>query len=406
MAVGLKKINRLLPIPGVQVSACSAHIYKTNRKDLALISFPEDANCAAVFTQNMFCAAPVILAKKHLSQGSPRYCLINSGNANAGLGDRGLKAATDVCQYLAEYAQANIENVLPFSTGVIAEPLPVNKIKEAIPDLYNDLAEDSWNDVADAILTTDTMAKGVSKKLQLPGGDITITGIAKGSGMIRPDMATMLAFIATDANISVPFIEDLLTTVVRASFNCINVDGDTSTNDACFMVATGKADSIEIKSLQDGIGLSFFNTLMEICIHLAQAIVRDGEGATKFISVVVVDGQSQEECKKLALTVANSPLVKTAFFAGDPNLGRILAAVGRAPLTDLDINRVAIALNGLKVFESGEKVPDYKEADAANIMKQEELVIHISLGRGHERAVIWTSDLSHEYVRINSEYRS
>lgn len=405
MVVGLKKINKLLPVQGVQVSARSAHIYKIDRKDLALIAFPESANCAAVFTQNIFCAAPVILAKKHLSQGEPCYCLINSGNANAGLGNRGLKDTVDVCQYLAEYAHAKIENVLPFSTGVIAEPLPVNRIKKAIPNLYNDLEEDAWNDVADAILTTDTMAKGVSKTLQLPDGDITITGVAKGSGMIMPDMATMLAFIATDANISAPFIQNLLNTVVRDSFNCINVDGDTSTNDACFMVATGKANPVEIKSFKDGIGLSFFNTLMEVCIDLAQAIVRDGEGATKFISVVVVDGQSQEECKKLALTVANSPLVKTAFFASDPNLGRILAAVGRAPLVDLDINKISILINDLKVFESGEKV-QYKEADAAYIMKQQEIVIHISLGRGHEKAVIWTCDLSHEYVRINSEYRS
>jgi len=406
MAVGLKIISGLLSVKGVQVAACSADIYKTNREDLALISFSSNSNCAAVFTQNAFCAAPVVIAKDHIENGKSAYCLINAGNANAGLGGQGIEAAMDVCQHLAKLADVGVKSVLPFSTGVIAEPLPVDKIKKAIPALLDDLKADAWLDVADAILTTDTIAKGISKRIKLADSEITITGIAKGSGMIRPDMATMLSFIATDADISEKLVQSVLTEVVADSFNCINVDGDTSTNDACFLVATGESSAAEIRSFEKDSGLLFKNALLEICIFLAQAIVRDGEGASKFISIAVVDGASEAESREVALTVANSPLVKTAFFASDPNWGRILAAIGRTTLPDLDIERISISLNDLKIVESGERAENYTEAEGQRVMQQEEITISISLGRGNASAVIWTCDLSHEYVRINSEYRS
>jgi len=406
MAIGLSKISELLPVKGVQVSACIAGIYKEKREDLALISFGSNSNCAAVFTQNAFCAAPVIVAKNHLKNGNPKFCLINSGNANAGLGEIGIEAAMNVCRHLANHSGTSVENILPFSTGVIAEPLPVKKIKNAIPTLVDMLIEDAWPHVANAILTTDTLAKGISKKLDLPDGEITITGIAKGSGMIRPDMATMLAYIATDADIDETLLKNLLNDVVEDSFNCINVDGDTSTNDACFMVATGESCVAEIKSFDEGSGLLFKNALLKVCVYLAQAIVRDGEGATKFISIDVIDGASKEECREVALTVANSPLVKTAFFASDPNWGRILAAIGRTTLPDLDIKEISISLNDVKIVESGKRAENYTEAEGQRVMKQEEITISISLGRGSASAIIWTCDLSHEYVRINSEYRS
>ena len=406
MAVGLSKISKLLPVKGVQVAACTAEIYKIQRDDLALISFGNNSSCAAVFTKNAFSAAPVIVAKNHLKNGNPNYCLINSGNANAGLGEKGIEATMDVCGHLADHTGTPVENILPFSTGVIAEPLPVAKINNSIPTLVDKLREDSWHQVADAILTTDTLAKGVSRKLELPDGEITITGIAKGSGMIRPNMATMLAYIATDADIDETLLQSLLNIVVENSFNCINVDGDTSTNDACFMVATGESDVAKIKNIDEGSGLLFFNALMDICIYLAQAIVRDGEGATKFISIDVIDGASKEECREVALTVANSPLVKTAFFASDPNWGRILAAIGRSDLSDLDVERISISLNDVKTVERGQRAESYTEAEGQRVMDQEEITISISLGRGSSSAIIWTCDLSHDYVRINSEYRT
>jgi glutamate N-acetyltransferase / amino-acid N-acetyltransferase len=406
MAVGLNKISELLPVKGVKVASCSANIYKTKRKDLALISFGSNSNCAAVFTQNAFCAAPVVIAKNHIKKGKSSYCLINSGNANAGLGEHGLEAAMDVCRYLANHADSSVESVLPFSTGVIAEPLPVDKIKNSIPTLLVNLREDAWLDIADAIITTDTVAKGISKKINLASGEITITGIAKGSGMIRPDMATMLAFVATDADIGAKLIKSVLNEVVEGSFNCINVDGDTSTNDACFIVATGESGVAEIKSLNEGPGLLFKDALLEICVYLAQAIVRDGEGASKFITISVTDGASEAESREVALAVANSPLVKTAFFASDPNWGRILAAIGRTTLPELDVEKISISLNEIKIVESGERAKNYTEAEGKRVMKQKEITVHIVLGRGSASAVIWTCDLSHEYVRINSEYRS
>ena len=406
MAVGLNRIPELLPIKGVQVAACSADIYKIVRNDLALISFGSQSNCAAVFTQNAFCAAPVIIAKKHIKNGKSNYCLINSGNANAGLGEQGIDSAMEVCSHLAKQTNCSVECVLPFSTGVIAESLPVNKIKSAIPTLLEKLSDDAWLDVADAIITTDTLAKGISRKISLSDGEVTITGIAKGSGMIRPDMATMLAFIATDADISNDFIQHLLNEVVRYSFNCISVDGDTSTNDACFMVATGESNTAELCSFDEGSGLLFKNALQEICIYLAQAIVRDGEGASKFITISVTSGLSEIESREVALNVANSPLVKTAFYASDPNWGRILAAIGKTTLSNLDIEKIFVSLNDVKIVESGKRAESYTEAEGQRVMKEEEIVVHIVLGRGRASAVIWTCDLSHEYIRINSDYRS
>lgn len=406
MAVGLNKISELLPVKGVKVAACSADIYKTKRKDLALISFGQNSNCAAVFTQNAFCAAPVVIARNHLRQKTPNFCLINSGNANAGMGDNGIAAAMDVCTHLANHTGTSIDSILPFSTGVIAEPLPVEKIKNSIPILLDNLREDAWNDIADAILTTDTIAKGISKKISVSDGEITITGVAKGSGMIRPDMATMLAYIATDANINKSLLQGLLNDAVEISFNCINVDGDTSTNDACFIVATGESSVPEIKSFDEGSGLLFKNSLQEIFIYLAQAIVRDGEGATKFISIKVSGGSTKDESREVALTIANSPLVKTAFFASDPNWGRILAAIGRSRLSNLEIDKISISLNDVKIVESGQRSEAYTEVDGQRVMNQEEIEVHVFLGRGRASSVIWTCDLSHEYVRINSEYRS
>ena len=404
MAVGLKN-TPLLPISGIKLSACYANIYKNPRNDLALLSFAKGTHCAVVFTKNAFAAAPVIIAKNHLSKSLPQYCLINSGNANAGLGDQGLNDALEICSYLAKYTHTDLECILPFSTGVIAQPLPVKNIKNALPQLLDTLQEDAWDHVAEAILTTDTVTKGISKKIRCQEGEITITGIAKGSGMIRPDMATMLAFIATDADINTNLMQDFLHKSVEQSFNCINVDGDTSTNDACLIAATGDSN-VQIQTLGSETGKQFLSALTDICIYLAQAIVRDGEGATKFITINVTEGRSEIECKETALTVANSPLVKTAFFASDANWGRILAAIGRAPIPNLQIKDVNIKLNNLSVVESGERAKTYTEAAGQQVMSNKEIDIHISLGMGKANATIWTCDLSKEYVAINAEYRS
>ncbi len=406
MMVHPSKIPELLPVQGVRLSACSSGVSKPVRNDLALLAFSEHASQAAAFTNNAFCAAPVIIAKKHLQHGTSKFCLINTGNANAGLGKRGLADAIDVCQCLADHAHTSLESVLPFSTGVIGEPLPVAKIRNAIPKLLETLKEDAWLDVAEAILTTDTRAKGISRKLSLPDGEVTITGIAKGSGMICPNMATMLAFIATNAKIDVTLLQSILKLVVAKSFNCIDVDGETSTNDACFLLATGESHARKIENVDQGAGLLFLNALNDICIHLAQAIVRDGEGATKFISVCVSGGQSEEACREVALSIANSPLVKTAFFASDPNWGRILSAVGQTPNQAINIENVSIALNDVEIVASGERVDTYTEADGQCIMAQDEITISVTIGNTDKKHTIWTCDLSPEYVHINSAYRS
>jgi glutamate N-acetyltransferase/amino-acid N-acetyltransferase len=410
MAVGLSEPDDILPVAGIKLASVAAGIKKSGSNDLVVFLFDEDATCAATFTQNAFCAAPVTLAKKHLSlrqssQLHPRALLINSGNANAGTGDRGLKNAEQSCRWLAEALHISTEQVLPFSTGVIGEQLPMSVLQSGISDIATNLDEDNWLSAATGIMTTDTIAKAVSKTIALDGQKITISGIAKGSGMICPNMATMLAFIATDADIEAVFLQRCLSTVVEDSFNAITVDGDTSTNDACVLVATAAAKNKQLDASSPEAEI-FAQTLNEVCQQLAQAIVRDAEGATKFVTVEVTQADSIDEAKNVAYTISHSPLVKTALFASDPNWGRILAAVGRAGIEQLDISGVNIYLDDVRIVKRGGVDEDYTEEKGQNVMNQEEILIKVELGRGEHSAQIWTSDLSHEYVRINSEYRS
>ena len=403
MAVGLTAPDSLLPVPGFKLATAAAGIRYQNRDDLVLISLAENTSTAAVFTQNAFCAAPVIVAKKHLHETSPRFLLINSGNANAGTGRAGLDTALLSCRAVANETSVSPAAVLPFSTGVIGEQLPVEKINPNISALFSSLNEKNWLSAASAIMTTDTVAKGISRQVEIEGKKITITGIAKGSGMICPDMATMLAFVATDAAVEKKLLQSCLQEAVAKSFNSITVDGDTSTNDACVLMASGQS-GIEIK---DGAALETFKqALAEVFIFLAQAIIRDAEGATKFITVHVESARDENEAREVAYTVAHSLLVKTALFASDPNWGRILAAVGRAPVDQLDISKVDFYLGDACVIRGGEPASDYSEEKGQKILQEDEIMLKIFLGRGHESATIWTSDLSHEYVRINADYRS
>jgi glutamate N-acetyltransferase/amino-acid N-acetyltransferase len=410
MAVGLSEPNKILPVAGIKLASVSAGIKKNNQKDLVVLLFEEGASCAATFTQNAFCAAPVTLAKKHLSQHqdsgqSPRALLINSGNANAGTGDQGLKNAEQSCQWLADALQLSTEQVLPFSTGVIGEQLPMAALQAGIKQIESQLSEDNWLSAAAGIMTTDTVAKAVSRTIILEGHKITISGIAKGSGMICPNMATMLAFIATDADIDKDFLQQCLSAAVEDSFNAITVDGDTSTNDACVLVATAAVKNKQLNTSSSDVNV-FTDTLNEVCQQLAQTIVRDAEGATKFVSVEVIQANSKAEAKNVAYTVSHSPLVKTALFASDPNWGRILAAVGRAEIDTLDVSGVNIFLDDVCIVKNGGVDANYSEEKGQAVMNQEEIKIKVELGRGNSSAIIWTSDLSHEYVRINSEYRS
>ena len=410
MAVGLSEPNKILPVAGIKLASVAAGIKKNNQNDLVVLLFEEGASCAATFTQNAFCAAPVTLAKKHLFQqeGSsqhPRALLINSGNANAGTGEQGLRNAEQSCQWLADALQLSAQQVLPFSTGVIGEQLPMSAIQSGIKQVESQLSEDNWLSAATGIMTTDTVAKAVSKIIMLDGHKITISGIAKGSGMICPNMATMLAFIATDADIENSFLQHCLSAAVEDSFNAITVDGDTSTNDACVLVATAAVKNKQLNASSSELNV-FIDTLNEVCQQLAQAIVRDAEGATKFVSVEVIHANSKAEAKNVAYTVAHSPLVKTALFASDPNWGRILAAVGRADIDTLDVTGVNIFLDDVCIVKNGGVDADYSEEKGQAVMNQEEIKIKVELGRGDSSVIIWTSDLSHEYVRINSEYRS
>ncbi len=399
MAVGLKPAENLLPVTGIRLASCAAGIRYQGRDDLVLIELAEASQTAAVFTQNRFCAAPVTVAKRHLRQVAPSYLLINSGNANAGTGEAGLKAALDCCAAVSNKA----ERVLPFSTGIIGEQLPVKKITACLPGLMSGLNDDAWQAAAQAIMTTDTQPKGLSRRIRMDGKTVTITGIAKGAGMIRPDMATMLAFVATDAGIPPSVLQAWLTELVADSFNSITVDGDTSTNDACVLIATNAPDRF-IESKDDQRRLK--RALQDVFSRLAQSLIRDAEGATKFIAIEVQQAASQEEAKTVAYTVAHSPLVKTAFFASDPNWGRILAAVGRAPLRTLDLQKVEILLGDVAVITAGQPDEHYTEAKGKAIMKQEDITITIVLGRGQQSTRVWTSDLSHGYVSINADYRS
>ncbi|MFW2374283.1 MAG: bifunctional glutamate N-acetyltransferase/amino-acid acetyltransferase ArgJ [Gammaproteobacteria bacterium] len=404
MAVGLKEPQRLLPIKGIKTSAIAAGIKKSASQDLVLFELAEASRCAAVFTRNLFCAAPVTLAKLHLSKQAPRYLLINSGNANAGTGDQGMHDAIQCCQIVAEQAGCTAAEVLPFSTGVIGENLPVNKFSAAMPELVAALDDDAWMQAGRGIMTTDTLMKGVSKQIELDDKTITITGIAKGSGMIRPDMATMLSYIGTDLAIAHALLQQCLERAVQQSFNAITVDGDTSTNDACVLVATGQAGNSEI-SEEDADYRLFEHALVEVCEFLAQAIIRDGEGATKFITLEVVNAASNQNARDIAYTVAHSPLVKTALFASDPNWGRILAAVGRSGV-DLDLDRVEIFLGEVCIVNQGGRAASYTEAQGQAVMSGDEITLRIDLHAGNNSARVWTCDLSYDYVRINAEYRS
>jgi glutamate N-acetyltransferase/amino-acid N-acetyltransferase len=402
--VSLKEPEVLNPVKGVRLSTARAGLYK-NREDLTLIEIASGSASAAVFTKNVFSAAPVLLARTHLHDNEPRYCLINSGNANAGTGERGYKDALITCDVLARHSHCKTEEILPFSTGVIGEYLPTDKITTAYSDLISSLDEDNWLAAARAIMTTDIVAKGISRTLTIDGQEVQITGIAKGSGMIRPDMATMLAFIATDASIESDLLNNLLGNAVENSFNRICVDGDTSTNDACVLIASGKS-GVSISSDNNSSIEKMQEAIDSVCITLAQAIIRDGEGATKFISVKVDGGASQSECLEIAYDIATSPLVKTAMFASDPNWGRILAAVGRSREGQLTPSTISIFLNELCIIDHGEKAVGYTEEAGKIEAAKTEIEIGIDLGQGRYCETVWTCDLSHEYVKINAEYRS
>ncbi len=405
MATGAGTLPPLHPVAGLRLGAVSAGIRKPGRPDLTLLTLPETAAVAAVFTRNAFRAAPVIVAEEHLTLAVPRALLINTGYANAGTGARGLQDARDCCAAAAGLLGVSPAHVLPFSTGVIGEHLPVARVEKALPELLKAAGEDGWASAATAILTTDTRPKGASLRLSCDDREYTVTGISKGSGMIRPDMATMLAFVATDAPVARGDLDLLLREVTQRSFNRISVDGDTSTNDACCLIATGSAGGDRLQPGSEG-WEAFAAAVESLCVDLATAIVRDGEGATRFITLNVAGATSEAEARQVADAVAHSPLVKTAFFAGDPNWGRILAAVGRAGLRDLVLERVDIDLGDVPVVRGGEVADGYTEEAGAAVMAQEDIVMAIHLGRGDYASCVWTCDLSHEYVRINAEYRS
>lgn len=405
MAVGLSEPQGILAVPGIRLSSCYAGIRKIAKDDLVLIEIAKGGRVSAVFTRNRFCAAPVLLAKKHLEKKFPRYLLINAGNANAGTGDEGLKRAQRSCALLAEQAGCAITEVLPFSTGVIGEHLPVEKIEKVLPELLQKLDEGFWMQAARGIMTTDTVAKAVSRRLKIGDGEITITGIAKGAGMICPDMATMLGFIATDVEVPLPMLDKLHKQGVQQSFNAITIDGDTSTNDSCVLVATG-GSGIALDKVSKIQREHFVQALLEVYRLLAQAVVRDAEGATKFITVRVKGGKSKGDCRKIAYAIAHSPLVKTALYASDANWGRILAAAGRSGV-ELKPAKVSLRINGVVIFSKGVKSPTYTEEQGARVMAEPEIEIIFELGQpGPASYTVWTSDLSHEYVSINADYRS
>ena len=394
-------LGELFPVPGIRVSTVSAGIKKPGRRDVVVLEITPGANVAATFTQNAFCAAPVTVAKQHLSQTCPRYLLINTGNANAGTGEQGVQNALACCEALAEMGQCNAQQVLPFSTGVIGEHLPVAKITEVLQDAIAGLSDSAWEQAAHGIMTTDTVPKGQSRQITVDGQIITITGIAKGAGMIRPDMATMLAYVATNAKVSPAILQALWRDVVSQSFNKITIDGDTSTNDSAILIATGKTSLAEIASAGHPAYAPLKQALAQLCEQLAKDMVRDGEGATKLITIEVVDGATQQECEDVAYTVAHSPL-----FASDPNWGRILAAVGRAGLQNLDLAKLQIYLGDVCIVRDGGRAPDYTEAQGQQVMKHDEITVRIELNRGEFNTRVWTCDFSYDYVRINAEYRT
>ena len=399
--------HSLYPIKGVQLGFAKAHIRKPDRKDLLVIKLVEGSRVAGVFTKNRFCAAPVTLCQQFLAQDNNaiRALLVNTGNANAGTGEEGMANAIQTCEALSSLLNIVPSQVLPFSTGVILEPLPVELVIAGLPACIENLTEDNWLNAAEAIMTTDIVAKGISRKISIGGKEVTITGIAKGSGMIHPNMATMLGYIATDAVISQSALNSIIHHAVNRSFNCITVDGDTSTNDSLMMMATNQAGNDEIaEGHADFVTLR--DALTDVAITLAQAIVRDGEGATKFMTVIVENGKSDAECRKVAYAIAHSPLIKTAFFASDPNLGRILAAIGYAGIDDLDVNTMKLYLGDVLVAEQGGRAASYKEEQGAAVMKEPEITVRVDLARGNALTTIWTCDFSYDYVKINADYRS
>ncbi len=405
MAVGLGPLPTLHPVPGFELGIASAGIKRPGRKDVVVMRCAEGSTIAGVFTLNAFCAAPVILAKQR-AQGAVRYLLTNTGNANAGTGEPGMQAAIRSCASLAKLAGVDEAAILPFSTGVIGEPLPVEKIEAALPAALADLDENRWAEAATGIMTTDTLPKGASRQFEHQGVTVTVTGISKGAGMIRPNMATMLGYIATDAKVSQAVLQDLLRDAANKSFNRITIDGDTSTNDCCMLVATGKAALPEITEASGELFAKLKQAVFEVSMDVAQSIVRDGEGATKFVTVIVNGGKNHQECLDVGYAVAHSPLIKTALFASDPNWGRILAAVGRAGVPELDVSKIDVYLGAVCIASKGGRSPSYTEEQGAAVMAEEEIEIRIELGRGSCSETIWTTDLSHEYVRINAEYRT
>ena len=405
MPVGLKAPASLAAVPGVRIATAALGGRARPRDDLTLFELAAGTACAATFTRNAFRAAPVTVAREHLARTLPRYLLVNAGNANAGTGAHGIEDAKRCCALVAEATGAPIESVLPFSTGVIGEPLPVERFERAVPIAARGLDEDGWLDAAAAIATTDVVPKGVSRTVDVGGRAAVVTGIAKGSGMICPDMATMLAFVATDAAVAPDALRSMTRDAVEASFNRITVDGDTSTNDACVLAATGALGNPPVEAGTPAF-LALAEAVEDVMLRLAHAIVRDGEGATKFVTVEVAEGADPSECLAVARTVAHSPLVKTALYAGDANWGRILAAVGRAGVAGLDVARIRIWLNGTCIVSGGGRDPAYTEAAGAEAVSRDEIVIRIALGRGQAEDRVWTCDLSHRYVTINAEYRT
>ncbi len=408
MAVSLSPPDPLSlhPVAGVELGVAMAGVRKPNRTDLLVMRLAPGSSLAGVFTRNRFCAAPVVLARQHLAAGrGVRALVVNTGNANAGTGDDGLRRARQVCQALAEALGCGREQVLPFSTGVIMEPLPAERIVAALPAALADLSANNWAPAAAAIMTTDTVPKARSARVALAAGTVTVTGIAKGAGMIRPDMATMLGFLCCDAVVPQAVLQAMLTEVADESFNCITVDGDTSTNDALILAATG-ASGVRVADVSGPDYVRLGDALREVAIWLAQAIVRDGEGATKFVTVQVEAGRSRDECRRVAYAIAHSPLVKTAFFASDPNLGRILAAIGYSGIADLDTATVELYIDDVPVAAGGGRHPDYREEQGIAAMRKDEFTVRVVLNRGAAVARLWTCDLSFDYVKINAEYRS
>jgi glutamate N-acetyltransferase/amino-acid N-acetyltransferase len=406
MAVGDLQMPVMQPVKGVRIGIAESYIRYKNRRDLVVFELAEGSTTAAVFTQNSFCAAPVLVARENLTQGSPRYLVINTGNANAGTGTQGLKNTKETCAALAALTQTNENQVLPFSTGVIGEQLPIDRLIAGLPAALKVLNENAWTEAAHGIMTTDTLPKGASEILMMNGETYTITGISKGAGMIRPNMATMLSFVATDAPIARDVLQNLLKNAVNQSFNRITIDGDTSTNDACVLVATGTAGGQALTALSDERYSDFEASFNRIFLRLAQLIVRDGEGATKFMTVRVEGGLNTQECCDVAYRVAHSPLIKTAFFASDPNWGRIVCAIGNAGVPDLDVSHVQVYLDQTQIVKDGGANPDYTEAEGAAVMAQPEIGIRIHLGRGDAVDTVWTCDFSYDYVKINADYRS